>query len=60
MVETKWVNWEWMATRRNHYFNHIKETCDQLEMTKMLRFNYDWNKEVICYFYSTLYFDADG
>jgi hypothetical protein len=21
MVETKWVNWEWMATRHNYYFN---------------------------------------
>jgi hypothetical protein len=59
-VETKWVNWEWMATRQNPTFDLIKETCDQLEMTKMMCFRYDWNKEVICQVYSTLYFDADG
>jgi hypothetical protein len=59
VVETKWVNWEWMATQRNQYFNLIKETCDQLEMTKMVSFKYDWNKEVIWQFYSTLYFDTD-
>jgi hypothetical protein len=28
VVETKWVNWEWMRTHHNNYFNLIKETCD--------------------------------
>jgi hypothetical protein len=60
VVETKWVNWEWMSRRRNKYFNDIKEACDTLELTKMMCFKYDWNKEVICQFYSMLYFDADG
>jgi hypothetical protein len=27
---------------------------------KMMRFKYSWNREIICQFYSTLYFDADG
>jgi hypothetical protein len=42
------------------YFNAIKETCDQLELTKMMCYKYDWNKEIICPFYSTFYFDVDG
>jgi hypothetical protein len=29
-------------------------------MTKMMCFNYSWNKEIICQFYATFYFDADG
>jgi hypothetical protein len=29
-------------------------------MTKMMSFKYDWNKEIICQFYATLYFDADA
>jgi hypothetical protein len=29
-------------------------------MTKMMSFKYDWNKEIICQFYDTLYFDADA
>jgi hypothetical protein len=29
-------------------------------MTNMVCFNYSWNKEIICQFYATLYFDADG
>jgi hypothetical protein len=60
VVETKWVDWEWMETQRNPHLNQIKAACDQLEMTKMMSFKYDWNKEVIYQFYSTLYFDADG
>jgi hypothetical protein len=60
VVETKWVNWEWMTTRRNKYFNTIKKTCDQPELTNIMCYKYDWNKEVICQFYSTLYFDVDA
>jgi hypothetical protein len=60
VVETQWVNWDWMATRRHTIFNQIKATCDELEMTKMMSFKYDWNKEIICQFYATLYFDADA
>jgi hypothetical protein len=60
VVETQWVNWDWMTTRRHSVFNKIKATCDELEMTEMMCFNYDWNKEIIYQFYATLYFDADG
>jgi hypothetical protein len=60
MVETKWVNWDWMATRCHTIFNQIKAMCDELEMTKIMSFKYNWNNEIICQFYSTLYFDADG
>jgi hypothetical protein len=54
----KWVNWDWMTNKRHTIFNQIKATCDELEMTKMMSFKYDWNKEIICHFYATLYFDA--
>jgi hypothetical protein len=47
-----------MANKRHTIFNQIKATCDELEMTKMMSFNYDWNKEIIYQFYATLYFDA--
>jgi hypothetical protein len=60
VVETQWVNRDWMAARRHLVFDKIKTTCDELEMTKMMNFNFDWNKEIICQFYATLYFDADG
>jgi hypothetical protein len=60
VVKTKWVYWEWMATRRHTIFNQIKGTCDEMEMTKMMSFKYDWNNEIICQFYAILYFDTDG
>jgi hypothetical protein len=60
VVETQWVNWDWMANKRHTIFNQIKVTCDELVMTKMMSFKYDWNKEIICQFYATLYFDADA
>jgi hypothetical protein len=59
VVETQWVNWDWMASRRHTIFNQIKSTHDELELTKIMSFKYDWNKEIICQFYTTFYFDAD-
>jgi hypothetical protein len=59
VVEIKWVNWDWMATRRHTIFNQIKATCNELEMTKMMSFKYDWNKKIICQFYATLYFETN-
>jgi hypothetical protein len=47
-----------MANKKHTIFNQIKATCDELEMTKMISFKYDWNKEITCQFYATLYFDA--
>jgi hypothetical protein len=60
VVKTKWVYWEWMTTRRHTIFNQIKGTCDEMDMTKMMSFKYDWNNEIICQFYAILYFDTDG
>jgi hypothetical protein len=47
MVETHWVNWDWMATRRLSTFDKIKATYDELEMTKMMCLKYSWNREII-------------
>jgi hypothetical protein len=60
VVPTKEVNWDWMAVKKNSIFNKIKATCDDLEMTPMMSFKYDWNEELICQFYATFYFDAAG
>jgi hypothetical protein len=60
VVETQWVNWDKMASRRHTIFNQIKATCDALELTKIMSFKYDWNKEIIYQFYATFYFDADA
>jgi hypothetical protein len=60
MVETHWVNWDWMASRRHTIFNQINATCDELELIKIMSFKYDWNKEIICQFYATFYFDTDA
>jgi phage terminase large subunit len=49
-----------MAAKKNSIFNKIKATCDELEMTKMMSFKYDWNEEIICQFYATFYFDVEG
>jgi hypothetical protein len=60
MVKTKVVNWEWMASKKHNVFDKIKATSHELEMAKMMCFKYDWNVEITCQFYATLYFDADG
>jgi hypothetical protein len=59
VVETQWVNWDWMASRRHTIFNQIKATCDELELTKIMSFKYEWNKEIICQVYATFYFNTD-
>jgi hypothetical protein len=60
VVPTKEVNWEWMAAKKNSIFDKINATCDELEMAKMMSFKYDWNEKIICQFYATFFFDADG
>jgi hypothetical protein len=40
VVESQWVNWDSMAARRHSTFDKIKVTCDELEMSKMMSFNY--------------------
>jgi hypothetical protein len=60
MLKSKAVNWEWMASKRHTVFDKIKATSDELEMTKIMCFKYDWNVEIICQFYATLYIDTDG
>jgi hypothetical protein len=60
VVPTKVVNWVWMAAKKNSIFDKIKATCDELEMTKMMSFKFDWNEEIIYQLYATFYFDADG
>jgi hypothetical protein len=59
VVEAKRVNWEWMKNKRNRYFGDIKEACDTLELNNRMSFKYEWNNEIICQFYSTLFFDRD-
>jgi hypothetical protein len=49
-----------MATMRYSIFKQIKATCDELEITEMMSFKYDWNKEIIYQFYAILYFDTDA
>jgi hypothetical protein len=60
VVLTKEVNWDLVVAKKNSNFNKIKTTCDELEMTLMMSFKYDWNEELICQFYATFYFDAAG
>jgi hypothetical protein len=58
VVPTKEVNWDWIAAKKNSIFNKIKATCDELEMTPLMSFKYDWNEELFCQFYATFYFDV--
>jgi hypothetical protein len=39
------------------HFNRILEACECHGIIDLLEFHYNWNKEVISEFYSTLYFD---
>jgi hypothetical protein len=59
VVESKWVNWDWMEKKDKH-FRRVREACDFVELTDMLRFEHNWNTEIICQIYSTLYFDDAG
>jgi hypothetical protein len=60
VVESKWVNWDWMKKKKDKHFRWVREACDFLELIDMLQFEHNWNTEIICQFYSTLYFDDTG
>jgi hypothetical protein len=59
-IFTRRINWDWMATRRHTILNQIKAACGELELTKIMSFKYDWNKEIIYQFYATFSFDVDA
>jgi hypothetical protein len=46
-----------MRNKKDMHFNKVLESCDLLEITELLQFRHNWNQEVICEFYSTLFYD---
>lgn len=46
-----------MANKGNRDFDNIIEGCKERGVYDLMALQYDWNEEVICQFYSTLFID---
>jgi hypothetical protein len=57
VVQMQWIHFDYMRKKKDATFNKILEACDFHGITKIMEFRYNWNKEIISQFYSTLYFD---
>jgi hypothetical protein len=41
VVESKWVNWDWMEKKKDKHFRWVREACDFLDLTDMLQFEHN-------------------
>jgi hypothetical protein len=46
-----------MRKKKDMHFNRVLEACDLHGITDLLQFRHNWNQEIICEFYSTLFYD---
>jgi hypothetical protein len=60
VVESQWLNWEYMKSKKNTYFDKIIEATKRHDLIGTFEFQYSWNKEGIAQFYSTLLFQKDN
>ncbi|KAK3146551.1 hypothetical protein QOZ80_3BG0267940 [Eleusine coracana subsp. coracana] len=56
----QWIDRKYMEDKNESTFNEIVGACKARHVYDLIGFNYDWNEEVICQFYSTLYVDGRG
>ncbi|KAK3126647.1 hypothetical protein QOZ80_7AG0559940 [Eleusine coracana subsp. coracana] len=60
LASHQWIDWSYMESKENHMFDEIIQVCKDRGVYDLMGFNYDWNEEVICQFYSTLFLDGKG
>jgi hypothetical protein len=58
--EAQWVDWSHMEQQDDPIFNQIMDSCTNLHIKELMGFKFDWNKEVIAQFFSTLYVEEVG
>ena len=57
LSEHKWVDWKYMKEKKDVDFDQLIQVCKTRGVYKLLEDKYDWNEEVICQFYATLFID---
>ncbi|KAK3118826.1 hypothetical protein QOZ80_9BG0708740 [Eleusine coracana subsp. coracana] len=59
VVESKWLDWNYMKSKKHPLFNQILAAFKYHGLKTFLTFNYSWNKEIISQFFSTVFFEND-
>ena len=57
---SQWIDWEYMAEKKDVVFDEVIATCDRQKVKKIMGFKLDWNDEIIAQFYATLYVEERG
>jgi hypothetical protein len=52
------VVWEYFERINDPFFNQAIEKCKEFGLYDIMGFRYDWNKEILAQFHSSLYCDA--
>jgi precorrin isomerase len=58
--EAQWVDQSQMEQQNDPFFNQIVLACANHHAKELMRFKFDWNKEIIAQFFATMYVDEAG
>ena len=48
-----------LKSRNDHQFATAIKTCDRFEMTDIMSFRYDWNREILAQFHATYFWNRE-
>jgi hypothetical protein len=58
--EAQWIDWEHMEAQQDPIYDQVIAACESHHLKILMGIHYDWNVEVIAYFYATLYIEERG
>jgi hypothetical protein len=58
--EALWIDWEHMEAQQDPIYDQVIAACESHHLKILTGIHYDWNVEVIAYFYATLYIEERG
>ena len=57
IVPCKYVDWTYYERMNDPFFNEAIAKCKEMGLYDIMGFIYDWNKEILAQFHSSLYYD---
>ena len=60
VLHMQWIDWTYMKEKHNPVFDEVIPACEFHGLKELMELEFPWNKEVICQFFSTVYFSVEG
>jgi hypothetical protein len=57
IIPCKYIDWAYFEKLNDPFFNQVIAKCKEFGLYDIMGFRYDWNKEILARFHSSLYYD---